>query len=59
MRARLKQFGGELGIKTKSSGTTLIAVVPLTAQGREVKDLVELADCRSHRTDYSSVTAGA
>jgi two-component system NarL family sensor kinase len=59
MRARLKQFGGELRIKTKSSGTTLIAVVPLTAQGREVKDLVELADSRPHRSNDSSVTAEA
>jgi two-component system, NarL family, sensor kinase len=59
MRARLKQFGGELRIKTKSSGTTLIAVVPLTAQGREVKDVVELADSRSHRSNDSSVTAEA
>src|SRR5215208_4269012 len=58
-RARLKQFGGELRIKTKSSGTTLIAVVPLTAQGREVKDLVELADSRSHRSNDSAVTAEA
>src|SRR3954447_25757516 len=59
MRARLKQFGGELRIKTKSSGTTLIAVVPLTAQGREVKDLVELAGSRRHRSNDSSVTAEA
>jgi two-component system, NarL family, sensor kinase len=59
MRARLKQFGGELRIKTKSSGTTLVAVVPLTAQGRDVKDLVELADSRSHRGNDSSVTAQA
>jgi len=48
-----------LRIKTKSSGTTLIAVVPLTAQGREVKDLVELADSRSHRSNDSAVTAEA
>jgi two-component system NarL family sensor kinase len=59
MRARLKQFGGELRIKTKSRGTTLVAVVPLTAQGRDVKDLVELADSRSHRGNDSSVTAQA
>ncbi|MFL5154914.1 MAG: sensor histidine kinase [Microvirga sp.] len=59
MRARLKQFGGELRIKTKSRGTTLVAVVPLTAQGRDVKDLVELADSRSHRGNDSSVTAEA
>src|SRR5215208_7071671 len=59
MRARLKQFGGELRIKTKSSGTTLIAVVPLTAQGREVKDLVELAGSRRHRSNDSSATAEA
>jgi two-component system, NarL family, sensor kinase len=57
MRARLQQFDGELRIRTRSSGTTLVAVVPLTAQRREVKDLVELADSRSHRTKDSSVTA--
>ena len=50
MRARLKQFGGELRIKTKSSGTTLVALVPLTRHGRGIKDLVELADSRSDRT---------
>ena len=32
MRARLRQFGGELRIKTSPSGTTLVAVVPLTGQ---------------------------
>jgi signal transduction histidine kinase len=32
MRARLRQFGGELDIKTNMRGTTLFAVVPLTEQ---------------------------
>ena len=32
MRARLGQFGGELGSKTSLRGTTVVAVVPLTAQ---------------------------
>ena len=32
MRARLRQFGGELDIKTNMRGTTLFAVVPLTGQ---------------------------
>ena len=44
MRARLKQFGGELRIKKNSSGTTIVALVPLTVQDREVKDSAELAD---------------
>ena len=59
MRARLEQFGGELRIKTDPRGTTLIAVVPLNTQGREVKDVVELADSQSHRTNDSSATAEA
>jgi two-component system, NarL family, sensor kinase len=46
MRARLKQFGGELRIKTNPGGTTLIAVVPLTARSQDVNELVELADSR-------------
>jgi len=32
MRARLRQFGGELSIETNSRGTTLLAVVPLTVE---------------------------
>src|SRR5215217_707459 len=59
MRARLKQFGGELRIKTKSSGTTLVALVPLTRHGPGIKDLVELAGSRRHRSNDSSVTAEA
>jgi signal transduction histidine kinase len=34
MRARLRQFGGELTIKTNTRGTTLIAVVPLASEIR-------------------------
>jgi signal transduction histidine kinase len=46
MRARLRQFGGELRIKTTSTGTTLVAIVRLTARSRDVNELVEVVDSR-------------
>src|SRR5215203_853717 len=50
MRARLRQFGGELSIKTNMRGTTLLAVVPLTAQHEVEK---KLADKTPYRAPHS------
>src|SRR5215204_5550263 len=50
MRARLRQFGGELSIKTNMRGTTLLAVVPLTAQHEVEK---KLADKTAYRAPHS------
>jgi len=50
MRSRLRQFGGELSIKTNIRGTTLFAVVPLTARHEVDK---KLADKTAYRAPHS------
>src|SRR5215204_6229434 len=50
MRARLRQFGGELDIKTNLRGTTLFAVVPLSTQHDQDK---KLADKTAYRAAHS------
>ncbi|MGX1739939.1 sensor histidine kinase [Bosea sp. NPDC055353] len=44
MRARLKQFGGDLRIRTGPDGTTVVATVPLSRMGRASLAAERLAD---------------
>lgn len=54
MRARLKQFGGDLRIRSGTTGTTVAAIVPLTRMGRvslQAERLAEIWPLRAGRAD--------